>query len=97
MNTYSYRVTNLIRDDQGIVVTAVVDVTVSDGESSYTHIFNVGLHPPSETLIPYEDLTEETVIGWVKALCQKDIEAHADAELAASKIRVAPRYGVPWA
>ena len=58
--------------------------------------------PKPETLIPYKDLTQETVIGWVKAKLEADkkgsvdeIEKAIDENIALQKT---PVYGVgtPW-
>ena len=58
----------------------------------------VNLEKP-ETLIPYKDLTEEKVIGWVKAKLGKDtvaeIEKAIDAEINLQKTPV-HGVGTPW-
>ena len=101
MNQYTYRVTNLIRDPAGIVVTAGFTITADDGVDSFTHSYNFGFanHPVTPT--PFEDLTEAKVIEWIvrDAGAENQFEASADAELAAYKLRQAAPVltaGVPW-
>jgi hypothetical protein len=51
---------------------------ITDGETSTQIPVCVGLTPPTEGFIPYEDLTQEIVEGWLDA--GTDVEA-LDAEL----------------
>jgi hypothetical protein len=46
--------------------------------------------------VPFANLTETEVIGWVKSLVQTSTEEQADAELAAYKNRKEVTSGVPW-
>ena len=100
-NTYTYKVTNLVRDPEGIVVTASFTITASDGVDSFTHSYNTGFANNPATPTPFEDLTEAKVIEWIKrdAGAENQFEASADAELAAYKERKAAPVlsaGVPW-
>lgn len=100
-NTYTYKVNNLIRDNNGIVVTAQFQITVSDGVDSFTHNYNTGFANGPVTPTPFADLTEAKVIEWIKrdAGAENQFEASADAELAAYKERKAAPVlsaGVPW-
>ena len=101
-NTYTYSVKNLIRDADGIVVTASFTITADDGVDQFTHTYNFGFANRPTTPTPFEELTEEKVIEWIKrdAGAENQFEASADAELAAYKVRkAAPTLtaGVPWA
>lgn len=101
MATYTYKVTNLIRDPDGIVVTAAFTITADDGTDSFTHTFNFGFANKPITPTPFEELTEAKVIEWIKrdAGAENQFEASADAELAAYKLRKAAPVmtaGVPW-
>lgn len=94
-NTYAYKVTNLIRDPDGIVVTA------SNGVDSFTHNYNFGFANKPVTPTAFAEITEAKVIEWIKrdAGAENQFEASADAELAAYKLRkAAPTVtaGVPW-
>lgn len=100
-NTYEYKVTNLVRDPDGIVVTASFTITASDGVDSFTHSYNTGFANNPATPTAFEDLTEAKVIEWIKrdAGAENQFEVSADAELAAYKERKAAPVlsaGVPW-
>ena len=101
MNTYAYKVNNLIRNPEGIVVTAQFSITADDGTDSFTHNYNFGFANKPVTPTPFADLTEAKVIEWIKrdAGAENQHEASADAELAAFKLRKAAPVvtaGVPW-
>jgi len=97
-NTYDYKITNMQRNAEGIVGIVNFSITASDGTDSFTHNYCTGLPAPEDTPIPYADLTEEIVIGWIKELVGAHSEESADAELDAYKIRKAEvkESGVPW-
>jgi len=96
-NSYEYKITDMQRDANGIVVTVSFTVTASDGTDSFTHNYQTGLTAPSDTPVPFANLTEAEVIGWVKALVQTSTEEQADAELEAHKKRKEViSTGVPW-
>ena len=69
--TYDWHIANLEYEiEDGFVYTAhwTVNATDEDGDSenySASAYGSVGLSRP-DNLIPYEDLTEETVVDWVK-------------------------------
>ena len=81
----------------GFVVTVHYNVTATDdtytsstyGTVSYTQ-------EPGETYIPYADLTEATVVGWVQTSLGKDtVEASLQGQIDAQKHPVQAA-GVPW-
>ena len=101
MNTYTYKVTNLVRDPDGIVVTAAFTITADDGTDSYTHSMQTGFANKPVTPTAFEELTEAKVIEWIKrdAGEENQFEKSADAELEAYKVRKAAPVmsaGVPW-
>lgn len=101
MTTYDYKVTNLVRDADGIVVTANFTITASDGVDSFTHSYSFGFANKPTTPTPFENLTEAKVIEWIKrdAGAENQFEKSADAELEAYKLRKAAPVltaGVPW-
>jgi hypothetical protein len=63
--------------------------SVATGECDYTQ--------SGDTFIPYEDLTQDMVIGWVKESLGAEnvaaLEANLDAQIAAKKAVID---GVPW-
>ena len=102
MATKTWEVNTLQRElSDGYVNKVIYRVKGSDGTYETRATGEVELEKP-ETLIPYKDLTEEKVIGWVKAKLDADnagtvanIEAAIDANIAAQKT---PVYGTgkPW-
>jgi hypothetical protein len=64
--TFTWHIANLEREtDDGFVMTAHYTVTAEDGTYSSGAYGSLGFERPDK-LIPYADLTEEMVIGWVK-------------------------------
>ena len=102
MATKTWEVNTLQRElSDGYVNKVIYRVKGSDGTYETRATGEVELEKP-ETLIPYKDLTEEKVIGWVKAKLDAQeagtvakIEAAIDANIAAQKT---PVYGTgkPW-
>ena len=100
--TKTWEVNTLQRElADGYVNKVIYRVNGTDGTYSTRATGSVDLEKP-ETLIPYKDLTEETVIGWVKAKLEAGeegsvakIEAAIDANINAQKT---PTHGsgVPW-
>ena len=102
MATKTWEVNTLQRElADGYVNKVIYRVKGSDGTYETRATGEVDLEKP-ETLIPYKDLTEEKVIGWVKAKLDAqeagtvaNIEAAIDANINAQKT---PTHGVgkPW-
>ena len=64
--TNTWKVANLERETaDGYVYAAHYTVNANDGTYQAGAYGSVGLEKP-ETLVPFADLTEETVVGWVK-------------------------------
>jgi hypothetical protein len=104
-NTYEYKVTDLQRDKDGIVIAASFTITASDGTDSNTHNYHTAFTAPKGTPIDYAQVTESKVIEWIMAMFdtkdddgvrQNAQEDQADAELAAFKERKAVKSGTPW-
>lgn len=98
-NTYTYKVTNLVRNPEGIVVTAQFTITADDGTDQFTHNYNFGFANKPVTPTPFEELTEAKVIEWIKRDSKGMFEEQADAELEAYKLRKAAPVmtsGTPW-
>ena len=67
MATKTWQINTLERElADGYVRKAIYRVVGEDGTYKFTATGNVNL-PKPDTLVPYADLTESTVIGWVKA------------------------------
>ena len=73
--TKTWEVNTCVRSTaDGYVGQVIYRVDATDGTYKARATGKVNLERP-ETLIPYKDLTHETVIGWVKA----EVEAQAKA------------------
>ena len=93
--TWSYA--NLERNTaDGFVVTVHYRVNAVDGDYSASSYGTVGYTQEEGDFTPYENLTEETVIGWVKdSLDAAEIEAGLTANIEAQKAP-ATLAGTPW-
>ena len=85
----------------GYVKNVIYRVEGIDGTYTFRDTGKVNL-PKPDTLIPYNDLTEEIVLGWIKAKLDAD-NAGTVAKIEAAvengvNIKKTPTYGtgVPW-
>ena len=80
--TNTWKISQLERETaDGYVFTAHYTVDANDGTYSAGAYGSVGLEKP-ETLVPFADLTEEQVVGWVKtAIGGDDKVAEVEAAL----------------
>ena len=100
--TKTWEINTLQRElEDGYVNKVIYRVNGTDGTYSTRATGEVDLEKP-ETLVPYKDLTEETVIGWVKAKLEAQesgsvakIEKAIDDNITLQKT---PTHGVgtPW-
>lgn len=66
--TFTWRIANLERQtSDDCVLTAHYTIEASDDTYKAGAYGSVGFEPPAENMIPFADLTEEIVVGWVKA------------------------------
>ena len=98
---FTWGINTLEREtDDGFVFTAHYTVNANDDTYSAGAYGSIGFQRP-DTLIPYADLTEEIVIGWVKeALGGAEKVAEIEAALQAQlNEQHAPTKasGLPWA
>lgn len=72
MNTYTWITQNLytidVNNENGYVVTAVYKVTATDGtySSSLENVCQFDVKSNDPDFVPYANLTNDIVIGWVK-------------------------------
>ena len=100
VTTFTWAIANLEREtEDGFVFTAHYTVSAADGTYSAGAYGSIGFERP-ESLIPFADLTEEQVIGWVKEALGGDekvaeietaLQAQIDEQRAPTKSA-----GVPW-
>ena len=102
MATKTWQINTMEREiADGYVKKVIYRVNGADGDITYRATGEVDLPKPS-TLVPYADLTESQVIGWVKAKLDADnagtvasIESSIDSEI--SKLKTpTTAVGKPW-
>ena len=81
----------------GFVVVVHYNVNATDGTyQASTYGTTSYTQTPGETYIPYEDLTQPIVVGWVQEALGKDIvEASLQSQIDALKNPV-QESGLPW-
>ena len=102
MATKTWQINTMERETaDGYVKNVIYRVNGVDGDFNYRATGSVDLPKPS-TLVPYADLTESQVIGWVKAKLDANqagtvasIEASVDAEINKLKTPTTAT-GKPW-
>jgi len=97
--TTTWNIANLDRETaDGYVFTAHYTVNATDDTYSSGAYGSIGFERP-ETLVPFADLTEETVVGWVKdqltAEKVAEVEAALQAQLDEQKAPTKAA-GTPW-
>ena len=98
MTTYLCTIQQLDRlTSDGFVVTVHYNVSATDGTYSANTYGTVGYQEqPGETYVPYADLTEAQVVGWVHNSLNKDAtEASLAAQIALQQNPVTAT-GTPW-
>jgi hypothetical protein len=96
---FNWNVVNMDRlTADGFVVTVHYNISAVDGDYTASTYGTVGFtEQPGETYVPYEDLTQEQVVGWVQESLGKDtVEASLAGQIEAQKNPV-QESGVPWA
>lgn len=103
--TYTWAVANLERHSStGVVYTVhwVANAAASDDETVTASAYgSIGLEEPLEddSIVPYEDLTLEIVIDWVKDKLSTEHVSSIEESLAsqiAEKLNPSKSTGVPW-
>jgi hypothetical protein len=97
--TFSWRITNMERETaDGFVFTVHYTVNAEDGTYSAGAYGSLGLERP-DNLIPFDQLTEEIVVSWVKQKFSDEKVAEIEAALQAQldeKHFPTKQAGVPW-
>jgi hypothetical protein len=98
--TYQWKIANLEREtEDGFVFTAHYTVNADDGTYTSGAYGSLGFERP-DNLIPFSQLTEETVVGWVKEKFGEEKVAEIEAALQAQldeQRHPSKAAGVPWA
>jgi hypothetical protein len=98
MTTFNWKISQMDRlTSDGFVVTVHYIVTATDDTYSASTYGTVGYtQEQGETYIPYDDLTEATVVGWVQTALGKDtVESSLQSQIDAQKNPVQAT-GLPW-
>lgn len=99
--TYTWKIAQLERETaDGLVIVAHYVVDAENGTYRAGAYGSIGFERPEGDLIPFADLTEETVVGWVKDQLTAEKVAEVEAALQnqldeqAAPTKAA---GLPWA
>lgn len=98
MTNYTWTIVDMNRlTADGFVVTVHYNVSATDGTYNASTYGTVGYtEQPGETYIPYADLTQEMVVGWVQTSLGKDtVEASLQSQIDA-QINPVQAAGLPW-
>ena len=98
MIDYNWTIQQMDRlTSDGFVVTVHYNVSATDGEFTASTYGTVGYtEQPDESYTPYDELTQEQVVGWVQGSLGKDtVEASLATQIEALKNPV-QESGVPW-
>lgn len=94
---YTWTIAQMERKtSDGFVITVHYRVTAVDGEYTASTYGTVGYTQESETFIPFADLTEATVVGWVKdSLGEETVQEALASQIEAEKFPTQIS-GMPW-
>ena len=95
---FTWHIAQLERETaDGYVFMAHYTIDANDGTYSAGAYGSLGFERPEEDMIPFADLTEEIVIGWVKdKLDVEQIEAALQSQLDEQR-HPSKTSGLPWA
>jgi hypothetical protein len=97
--TITWKIIELEREiHDGYVFTAHWRVIAQEGNHYVMQHGSLGLQRPEGELIPFEDLTEEIVISWVKEKLGNNVSEYEDSLLAQIELQKNPpnATGLPW-
>jgi len=94
---YTWTIAQMERNtSDDFVVTVHYRVNAVDGDYSASTYGTVSYTQESETFIPFADLTEATVVGWVKeSLGEDTVETALASQIETQKAPVTVA-GMPW-
>ena len=98
MTTFNWQIVQMDRlTSDGFVVVVHYNVSATDGDHEASIYGSTNYtQTPGETFIPYEDLTQPIVVGWVQEALGKDtVEASLQGQIDALKNPV-QESGLPW-
>lgn len=98
MTTFNWQVVQMDRlTSDGFVVTVHYNVTATDGTYTANTYGTIGYtQEPGESYIPYADLTQDIVVGWVQtSLGQATVEASLQSQIDL-QMNPVQETGLPW-
>jgi len=105
--TYTWAVTGLKTKTEGDNVNAVVQTywTKTGTDGTNTGVFNgatpfTSVDVPAGEFVAFEDLTEETVLGWIQATVTGGYEEHVNGQIQKQiddKVSPITEAHLPWA
>jgi hypothetical protein len=98
MINYTWFIVQMDRlTSDGFVVTVHYNVSATDGDYSASTYGTVGYtEQPDESYMPYDELTQEQVVGWIQESLGKDtVEASLAGQIEAQK-NPTQVSGLPW-
>jgi len=107
--TYTWKVTSLKTKTEGQNANAVVqtywtktgtDAEGNTGVFSGATPFTTTTMPAGSTFVPFEELNEETVLGWIQGIVTGSYEEHVNGVIAKQideKVNVVSDVKLPWA
>jgi len=98
MTTFNWTIPQMDRlTSDGFVVTVHYNVSATEDTYSASTYGTIGYtQEPGETYVPYDQLTESQVVGWVQTSLGKDtVEASLQSQIELQKNPVQAA-GVPW-
>jgi len=100
MTTFTWNIAQLERETaDGYVFTAHYTIDAEDGTYRSGAYGSIGFTRPESELIPFADLTEELIVGWVKEALTAEKVAEVEAALQVQlNEQAAPTKasGLPW-
>jgi len=94
---YTWTIAQMERNtSDDFVVTVHYRVNAVDGDYSASTYGTVGYTQEAESFIPYADLTEATVVGWVKESLGEDTVQESLASQIEAQKAPAQIAGMPW-
>lgn len=96
--TTNWSVTKLDSDvETNTVFNVHISLTASDGTNTFEKKFVVGLqHAEDDVFIPYNELTEQLILDWVKVKLDQDVERFEEEVIAALSQTTTVQSGLPW-
>lgn len=103
---YTWEVTSLKTKTEGSNANAVVQTywkKIGTDEHGNTGVFEgatpfTAINVPEGEFIPFEQLTEETVLNWIKSVVVQQYETHVNSKIQEQiDINIIVQPGLPWA